>query len=662
MAPAGNTAAALAPESLTLSINSFDLTEYPSASATVQLGGDLAPSLGALTSDAFSVEVDGMPAPITSVEEAQAETALPVQTVLLIDESGSMKGEAIKAAAEAAASFIKTMSPTDTAAVQAFNEGFRTLQGFTSDQTALVASLNKLNPQKETALYDALLKSFSSFGLAPSGGVSPATTGPSAIGARYLILLSDGGDTVSLAKLEEVMTVARASGVQVYAVGLKTKEFDSQPLVSIAEATGGRYLETPDPETLTSLYKTLAKEIHNQYVLTFDMPAGKQASQAGRLVVAVRTGAGTAQAERGFIYPETSSTGETATPTSTTLVVPTTEVVASVPESGLIQRFLDWDYSRYVMGVVIFALVFVFFYLISGVIFPKRNVLAEYSDLLEHRRNLGPRALDEEQGRQKLHTRIVQRFLALRGYQLPLQKMIDDANLKFRASEFALIHLVGVVVVVVAASLLKAPIILVVVLALLVVFLPLLWLNSKARSRRQAFEEQVPNTLTLLAGSLRAGQGLEQAIATVASEAPEPTASEFRKIIAQQRLGIAPEDALRAIAEDMKSEAFDWAVMVTIIQRQVGGNLAEIYESIAATLRERAKLRRDIRTLTAEGRISAIILIVLPFAIGAFVAVFNRTYLSLLYTTVAGWVMLSVAFVLLVIGIFWMRAITRVNV
>ena len=97
-----------------------------------------------------------------------------------------------------------------------------------------------------------------------------------------------------------------------------------------------------------------------------------------------------------------------------------------------------------------------------------------------------------------------------------------------------------------------------------------------------------------------------------ATEASDPTASELRRVLAQQRLGVAPEEALRDVAERMRSEAFDWVVMATIIQRQVGGNLAEIYESIAATLRERAKLKRQIRILTAEVRLSAVILVCSP--------------------------------------------------
>jgi tight adherence protein B len=124
---------------------------------------------------------------------------------------------------------------------------------------------------------------------------------------------------------------------------------------------------------------------------------------------------------------------------------------------------------------------------------------------------------------------------------------------------------------------------------------------------------------------------------------------------------VAPEEALREVAERMQSEAFDWVVMTTIIQRQVGGNLAEIYESTASTLRERAKMQRQIKTLTAEARLSAIILIILPFGIAGMVGLVNRDYLKPLYETSIGWTMLGLAVVLLILGILWMRRIARLD-
>jgi tight adherence protein B len=249
----------------------------------------------------------------------------------------------------------------------------------------------------------------------------------------------------------------------------------------------------------------------------------------------------------------------------------------------------------------------------------------------------------------------------VRGYQHPLQHLIDDAALKFRASEFAVLQLIVLVVLLIIAAVLGLPVFGLVILALVLIIVPLLWLQSKGEARRKAFNSQVPNTLMLLSGSLKAGQALEQALNVAAMESPQPTQAEFQRVVTQLRLGVVPEDALGHLAEKMRSEAFGWAVMSTVIQRQVGGNLAEIYEATAHTLRERAKLRREIETLTAEGRISAVILVILPFVVGIMVGIINGEYLKPLVNTTMGNIMLAIAFVLMVVGIIWMRAIVRVD-
>ena len=505
----------------------------------LQLGGQSTSTLADLAKDAVTLQVDGKPIPVDSLQAAGAGIAAPVQTVLLIDESGSMKGEAIKAASDAATAFIDAMRPGDSAAVQAFNTQFRTLQTFTSDKDALKASLAGLNPQKETALYDALINAIASFG---SGSGS---------GARYVILLSDGGDTASTATLAQAVAAVRSSGIPIYVIGLKSTEFDSRPLASLAETSGSRYLETPDLGALTSLYQTLAKEIHNQYLLKFTLPAAS--SDVGNLTVRVATGGQTVQAERGFFYPTTTTISISTT--TTTLVASTAVPGATtdVAGSGLVGRFLRWEASDWVVGVVVFLIVLAMLYVLSGVLFPRRDVLAEYAGAIDRKAALNPQAVDEVAAKPGVLGRGASWALALRGYQDPLQQMIDDAALKFRASEFALLQLVGVVIVVVLARLLGAPLILLLVLALLVIFVPLLWLSSKGNARRRAFDEQVPNTLTMLAGSLKAGQGFEQALGIAARESPEPTASEFQRVLAQIRLGVPPEDALRSTAERMRS-------------------------------------------------------------------------------------------------------------
>lgn len=637
-------APAVAQDDLTLSIGSVDLTAFPKVSAVVQLGGSAAPKVGDLTAQAFFVSADGSPISGLSVAAAQAQP-VPTATVLLIDESGSMRGAGIAAARQAAQRFIEAMRPVDRVAIQSFSEDFRVLHDFSGDKASLIRALDKLSPAKETALYDALGQSLPTFRSAGS---------PDSLS---LVILSDGGDTVSRTSLDQAVAETRASGVQAYAVGLKTKEFDSAPLQQLASVSGGRYLETPDPATLTALYEGLAHEIHNQYRLEFSLPPEKSGSGAGELQVKVQAAGYSAPAVRGFFYP---GSPNTATQVTGITSPPTTMALPVVEEKGAFKAFVAWRGSDFVVVLIVAALVFLAMYVISGVLFPRRNVLAEYGDILDNRRRLSPRPeLSEEEHPGE---RTVRRFLRARGYQDPLQRRIENAGWPLRTSEFVFIHLVAVVVTALVLSAVGLPLLLNVVLVVLVVMIPLVVLDRKARKRRETFEAQVPDTLMMLANSLRAGQGFEQALHVVAAEGPDPTAHEFRRLLAQQRLGVSPEDTLRSLADRMESEAFDWVVMATIIQRQVGGNLAEVYERIADTLRERERLRREVRTLTAEGRLSAGILILLPFGVALFIAIVNMDYVSMLWTTRAGIIMLAGAIALMIVGIMWLTRLVRFDI
>ena len=160
------------------------------------------------------------------------------------------------------------------------------------------------------------------------------------------------------------------------------------------------------------------------------------------------------------------------------------------------------------------------------------------------------------------------------------------------------------------------------------------WFSLKpARRRAEKLREQLPDVLTILASSLRAGHSFLQALDTVSKEIPEPAAGEFVRVVAEVRLGRPVEDALGALAERVGSEDFKWAVLAVNIQREVGGNLAEILDNVADTLRERATLRRQVRVLTTEGRLSAWVLGVMPFVIALYMYAVNKEYVSLLVTT-----------------------------
>jgi tight adherence protein B len=136
---------------------------------------------------------------------------------------------------------------------------------------------------------------------------------------------------------------------------------------------------------------------------------------------------------------------------------------------------------------------------------------------------------------------------------------------------------------------------------------------------------------------------------------------EFRRVLSEIRMGLPERDALENMARRMNSEHFNWTVMSVNIQREVGGNLAEVMEIITNTIRERDRVMRQIKALTAEGRISAYILIGLPISLAGALTIINREYVSLLVTTRIGLVMLSVAAILMIIGIIWIIKIIRIE-
>jgi tight adherence protein B len=193
-------------------------------------------------------------------------------------------------------------------------------------------------------------------------------------------------------------------------------------------------------------------------------------------------------------------------------------------------------------------------------------------------------------------------------------------------------------------------------------FVPHVILGVAAAKRMRRMQEQIPDTLSVIASSLRAGHSFFQAIDTVSRRIGEPAASEFSRVVAEVRLGRPVEQALGAMAERIGSEDLTWAMLAVNVQRQVGGNLAEILDTVAETVRERSAVRRQVDALSAEGRISMKILVGLPFLVALYIAKVNPGYMKQLFTTGLGLAMLVGAAALMVVGVLWMRKVVRIDV
>jgi tight adherence protein B len=179
--------------------------------------------------------------------------------------------------------------------------------------------------------------------------------------------------------------------------------------------------------------------------------------------------------------------------------------------------------------------------------------------------------------------------------------------------------------------------------------------------RERQFTEQLPDGLQLVIGSLRSGFSLSQSLESLVREAPEPLAAEFGRAVAEHRLGADLSDALDRLAQRVGSEDLNWAVMAVRIQRDVGGNLADVLQTSVDTMRERERLRRQVRALSAEGRLSAWVLIAVPILLSIFMGIYRRSYLATLFTDPRGILMLVVGTVLFAAGIVWMTRLVKVE-
>jgi tight adherence protein B len=256
---------------------------------------------------------------------------------------------------------------------------------------------------------------------------------------------------------------------------------------------------------------------------------------------------------------------------------------------------------------------------------------------------------------------MVDSVLRARGRRGDVIDRLDCAGLRIRPEEWVAIRVIAPVVLGAVGLLLTG--IGGLLIGLAVGFLACyLFLKVKISRRRRLFESQLPDALQLLSGALRTGFALNQALQTVVREGTDPVGTEFGRALHEVRLGANLEDALEDVATRMASYDLKLVVMAIRTAREVGGNLAEVLETTVATMRERTHLRGQVRTLSAEGRFSAKVLIALPLLLGSYLLAFKRDYISPLYTTPIGIVLLIIGIVLLVVGALWLTRMTKIEV
>ncbi len=242
------------------------------------------------------------------------------------------------------------------------------------------------------------------------------------------------------------------------------------------------------------------------------------------------------------------------------------------------------------------------------------------------------------------------------------EAMLERADMPLRAGE-AITAYIGIIFASLAVGvlLIGGPIGLLIAGAFGLLTPPAI-VNFLAARRKKAFVTQLPDTLQLLASTLKAGYSFMQGVEAVSHEVEDPMGSELRRIVTEAQLGRPLEEAMDASALRMDSEDFAWAVMAVKIQREVGGNLSELLMTVADTMTARERLRRDVAALTAEGKMSAIVLGVLPIGLGFVMWVMNKEYIDTLFTNSLGKILLGTSVVAALIGFAWMKKIIEIEI
>jgi len=238
---------------------------------------------------------------------------------------------------------------------------------------------------------------------------------------------------------------------------------------------------------------------------------------------------------------------------------------------------------------------------------------------------------------------------------------LEQADLPLRPPEalffyFASLFVVGIL------GLLVLPLPMALVVALVVGVMPVTMLHRRRKGRLREFQEQLPGTLNLLSGSMRAGFSFAQGLESVANEASQPTRRELQRVFTESRLGRPVEDALEDSAQRMTSVDLMWAVMAIRIQREVGGNLAELLDTVADTMTQRERLRLEIKALTAEGRFSGWILGIFPVAFAGILFLIQPDYMGVLFDEPIGIMAIIASAVMTFVGFIWLRKILQIEV
>jgi tight adherence protein B len=559
-------------------------------------------------------------------------TGQGIATVVVVDLSGSMNDDsALTWTKEAIADMARNLPAGDQIAVVGFSNDAAVETAFTSNVDQVQSALDGMAAPSDgrTAMYDAIRKATSLFTTRPD--LQP-----------NVLLVTDGADDVSTADLDAARASVVSSGAAFFAVQLThMDEVDTGAINSIIERTGGAAFSGTTEAEVSKAFTDVLATMRSQYVASY-------ASQVDQGSIDVSVAVGAEEVRGSYVA------GATADGARATQVVLLEQ--AWGPEWLRSSPILPVVFVGLGLGLLIYALI-----QLAG-----RNETG-LSAVLSPYTEGAPADQDDNEG-SLAQTAFLQRavemtedFAERQGFLEKVSSMLERADLPLRAAEALFFYIAGVILIALMGFLgigLMGGL----MLGVLAALLPLAVVSFLAGRRAKQFVNQLPDTLQLLSGSLRAGYSLMQGVEAVSQEVDEPMGKELRRVVTEARLGRELEESLDAVAERMSSPDFEWAVMAIRIQREVGGNLAELLLTVSETMVQRDRLRRDVASLTAEGKISAIILGLLPVGLGLFMWGANPAYMAPLGTTGLGQIMLGLSFVSVLIGFVWMKKTITIEI
>jgi tight adherence protein B len=574
------------------------------------------PESSRLAPGQVSVTENGAPVHGLRTAPVGAARRARLGVVLAIDASSSMKGAAFESAVEAARAFASERNPEQPLALVTFGTGSRILQPFTTLDAEIQRALEDPGtPSGGTDMYDAALRSVQ---LIDKAGLK----------GGFVVVLSDGTDHGSTAGSEDVVAAARAAHVRVYGVGLQSDAFDPDALSALAETGGGSYSEATSADELGEIYRVLGAQLSNAHVVTY-----RSLARPGKHVKVRATVAGLGSDTMSYTAPKLRLEG----------VAP-----AAPSDDGP-----SWD-SGVARGLVVVVVV---------VLLAASIALFLRARLRTPRDRVAQFIEPPDEQETTLTGRIAagaERSISNASAWEGLAGALDIAGIRYTAGEVV----IGTALAAVSLAFLLASLAGPVGLLPLVV-IPLgvwMFIRHRIRRERRLFGDQLADHLAVVGGSLRVGHSLTGALASALDEAPEPARREFARAVTDERLGMPLEDALEGVSDRMDNREIEHISLLAKLQREAGADAGEMVDQVVATVRERQELRRIVRTLTAQGRFSQMVLTLLPVGSLLFLTVAAGDYVDPLYTTSGGHIVLGVAAVLLICGALVIRKIVSFKV